>query len=85
VIALDPENAPQLAEAVKALRTDAADEADSADPAEQAFAKAEKSMKAAIAEFQRLHAMPLDVDARNKLIVLVDNCRRQFSLLRSVE
>jgi len=85
VIALAAENAPQLAEAVKALRTDAAAEADSADPAEQAFAKAEKSVKAAIAEFQRLHAMPLDVDARNKLIVLVDNCRRQFSLLRSVE
>jgi hypothetical protein len=85
VIALEPENAPQLAEAVQALRTDATAEADSPDSAEQAFAKAEKSVKVAIAEFQRLHAMPLDENARNKLIVLVDNCRRQFSLLRSVK
>ena len=85
VIALQPENAPQLAEAVKALRTEPAAEAESADPAEQAFAKAERSVKTAIAEFQRLHAMPLDVDSRNKLVVMVDNCRRQFSRLRSME
>jgi hypothetical protein len=54
VIALESGNAPKLAEAVEALRRDCMSETAPADPAEQAFARAEKAMQSAIAEFQRL-------------------------------
>ena len=48
--------AAKLAEAVEALRRGRTPETAPADPAKQAFAKAEKAMKSAVAEFQRLNA-----------------------------
>jgi hypothetical protein len=66
VIALEPENAPKLAEAVEALRRDSIPEANPVDAAEQAFAKAGKAMKSALTEFQRVQVMSsISKDARN--------------------
>ena len=81
VIALEPENAPKLAEAVEALRGDAIQETDPVDPAEQAFAKAERAMKSAVAEFQRLHAMQLDYEGRSKLLIALESGRNRLSLI----
>jgi hypothetical protein len=83
VIALEPENAPKLAEAVEALRRDCTQETEPADPAEQAFAKAERAMKSALAEFQRLQAMKLDGDARSKLRIALDSGRHRLELIRA--
>ena len=81
VIALEPENAPKLAEAVEALRRDSAPQADPVDPVTHAFAKAEKAVKSAIAEFQRLQAMELDDEARLKLVIALEYCRDQVDLI----
>jgi len=81
VIALEPENAPKLAEAVEALRRDSTPETAAADPAEQAFAKAEKAMQSAVAEFQRLEAMKLDDEGRLKLLIALESCRNQLDLI----
>jgi hypothetical protein len=83
VIALEPENAPKLAEAVEALRRDSTPEEDPVDPAEQAFVKAEKAMKSALAEFQRLHAMELDPDGRSKLLIALESSRRRLGVIHS--
>jgi hypothetical protein len=83
VIALESENGPKLAEAVIALRNDCIPETDPVDPAEQAFAKAEKAVKSAIAEFQRLQAMQLDDDGRLKLVVALESCRNQLDLIHT--
>jgi hypothetical protein len=82
VIALEPENAPKLAEAVEALRCDAIQETDPVDPAEQAFAKAERAMKSALAEFQRLHAMQLDYEGRSKLRIALESGRNRLGLIQ---
>jgi len=81
VIALEPENSTKLAEAVEALRRDSIPEADPVDPVQQAFAKAEKAVKSAIAEFQRLQAMKLDEDGRLKLVIALESCRNQVDLI----
>ena len=83
VIALEPENAPRLAEAVEALRRDSTPEVEPADPAEQAFAKAERAMKSALSEFQRLHAMNLGGDGRAKLLIALDSGRQRLDLIRA--
>jgi hypothetical protein len=82
VIALESENAPKLAEAVEALRRDSTPETAPADPAEQAFAKAERAMKSAVTEFQRLEAMKLDDFGRMKLRSALENCRNQLDRIR---
>jgi hypothetical protein len=81
VIALDPDNGPKLAEAVTALRRDCIPEAGPVDPVEEAFAKAEKAMKSAVAEFQRLQAMQLDDEGRLKLLTALESCRNQLDLI----
>ena len=81
VIALEPENAPKLTEAVEALRRDSTAATDPADPAEQAFAKAERAMKSAVAEFKRLQAMNLDDDGRLKLVIALESGRNQLDLI----
>ena len=81
VIALEPENAPKLAEAVDALRRDATPETEPLDPAEQAFAKAERAMKSAVVEFQRLHAMQLDHEGRSKLLIALESGQTRLSLI----
>jgi hypothetical protein len=82
VIALEPENAPKLAEAVEALRREYTPETDPADPAEEAFAKAGKAIKSAVVEFRRLQAMKLNAEGRSKLLIALDSCRDQMNLLR---
>ena len=81
VIALEPENAPKLAEAVEALRRDGVCQTNPSDPAERAFAKAGKAMKSAIAEFERLQAMKLDDSGRRKLRSALETCRNQLDLI----
>jgi hypothetical protein len=81
VIALEPENAPKLAEAVEALRRDCTPETAPVDPAEQAFAKAGKAMQTAIAEFQRLQAMNLDIHGKSSLLAALENGCRQLDLI----
>jgi hypothetical protein len=83
VIPLEPENASRLAEAVKTFRQDSTAEAESTDPAEQAFTKAERAMKSAIAEFQRLQAMTLDDNGRLKLVIALESCRNQLDSIRT--
>jgi len=81
VIALEPENAPKLAEAVEALRRDCAPEAPPVDPVKQAFTKAAKAMQSAIAEFQRLQTMHLDPLGRTKLLGELQSGRRRLDLI----
>ena len=81
VIALESENGPKLAEAVIALRRDCIPETGPVDPAEQAFAKAEKAMKSAIAEFQRLQAMNLDIERKSSLLAALEKGRNELDLI----
>jgi hypothetical protein len=82
VIALEPENAPKLTEAVEALRRDSVPEPNPVDPAEQAFAKARKAMHTAIAEFQRLQAMNLDCMGRSNLLAALETGRSELDMIR---
>lgn len=77
-IPLEPENAPKLAQAVDAIRREAAPEPEPLDPAAQAFAKAEKSLHAALAEFTRLQAMNLDDEGRLKLVLAAEAGRKEL-------
>ncbi|MGO9894293.1 MAG: hypothetical protein ACLPX8_08795 [Bryobacteraceae bacterium] len=81
VIALEPENAPKLAEAVEALRRDSTPEAGPSDLAEESLARAEKAMKAAVTELQRLQTMTLDDARRLRLLIAVASCRDQLDLI----
>ena len=81
VIALEPENAPKLAEAVEALCRDSIPEADPVDAAEQAFAKAEKAVKSAVTEFERLQAMELDLEGQSKLLSAIERCRNRLDMI----
>ncbi|MGA1995551.1 MAG: hypothetical protein ABSH45_07200, partial [Bryobacteraceae bacterium] len=82
VIALEPENAPQLAEAVEALRRDSVKEENPIDVADQSLDKADRAMKSAIAELHRLQAMTLDDARRLKLLIVVESCRDQLDIIR---
>jgi hypothetical protein len=83
VIPLESENGPKLAEAVAALRHEGICETNPIDPAEQAFAKAEKAVNSAVAEFQRLQAMNLDDERRLKLVIALESCRNQLDLIHT--
>ena len=82
-IPLEPDYAPKLLEAVDALRSELAPALSPADPADQAFAKAEKSLHAALAEFHRLQGMNLDDDARLKLLIAVETGRDELERIRT--
>jgi len=77
-IPLEPENAPKLAQAADAIRHEAAPEPEPLDPAAQAFAKADKSLHAALAEFRRLQAMKLDDEGRLKLVLAAEAGRKEL-------
>jgi hypothetical protein len=83
IIPIESENAAQLAEAVSALRREAAPAPDPVDPAEQAFAKAEKSLEAAIAAFARLQEMNLDQEGRLRLVIAVEGGREHLDRIRT--
>ena len=82
VIPLEAEHAAELAHAVDALRLENVPEPASADPSERAFAKAEKSLETALAEFERLQAMNLDEDGRLRLLVTVEAGRDRLDRVR---
>src|SRR5437868_3723588 len=71
-IPMEPENAPALARAVEALRAEAVAPEPPPDPVGQAFAKAEKAVQTALAEFTRLQAMQLDEESRQRLVLAVE-------------
>jgi hypothetical protein len=80
-IPLEPENRPQLAQAVDAIRRESAGDPEPLDPAAKAFAKAEKAMQSAVAEFTRLQDMKLDEEGRLKLLITVESGRKQLDLI----
>ncbi|HEY2013026.1 MAG TPA: hypothetical protein VGH38_05960 [Bryobacteraceae bacterium] len=83
LIPLNPENAPKLAEAVEALRREHNPEPAPVDPIGQSFAKAEKSLQAALAEFRRLQEMNLDEEGRLKLLIAVESGRDDLERIRA--
>lgn len=82
IIPLDEEHAAELTHAVEALRHEHAPEPESVDPSERAFARAEKSLQAALVEFERLQAMNLDEDRRLRLVVAVEAGRDHLDRIR---
>ena len=70
-IPIEVENAPRLVAAVEALRREAAvapaPPADATAEASRCFAKAERALRTAWTELDKLHVMPLDMDARLRL------------------
>jgi hypothetical protein len=68
-IEIIPENAPRLAQAIEILTSGAADEfvPSAAETPERTFARAERSLRSALADLERLAAMPLDIGGREKL------------------
>jgi len=82
IIPMEPGNTPQLARAVEALCGDLTPNAPPADPAGQAFAKAEKAVETALAEFHRLQAMNLDDEGRLRLLIAVEAARDSLEQIR---
>jgi hypothetical protein len=82
VIALEPENAPKLAEAVEALRRDSLVEEDPDRLAGHALDKVDRALRSAIAELHRLQAMALDDDRRLQLAIVVESCRDELDIIR---
>jgi len=81
-IPMEPGNTPQLERAVEALRGEVTPETSPADPAGQAFAKAEKAVETALAEFSRLQAMNLDDEGRLRLLIAVEAARDSLDQIR---
>lgn len=81
VVALEPENAPKLAEAVETLR-DAIQEDASTDPVEQVLGKIEKAMITAATQLERLQTMPLTEERQMRLIIAVQLCADQLELFQ---
>ena len=71
-IGITPENAPLLAQAIEVLTSgaDSAEfEASEAEIAERTFARAERSLRSAVADLERLAAMRLDIGDQEKLSI----------------
>jgi hypothetical protein len=82
-IPLESDYAPKIVETVNALRSEMTPETPPLDPADQAFAKAEKSLQTALAEFQRLQEMHLDEEGRLKLLIAVEAGRDGLERIRA--
>ena len=65
-IEIIPENAPMLAQAIEILTSAPADEF-APEPPDRTLARAERSMRSALADLERLAAMPLDIAAQEEL------------------
>lgn len=84
-IPIAAENAPRLVAAVATLRREAAaapapsGEADAG--AERSFAKAERALRTAMAELDKLSDMPLDVDRRLRLQSVIDESTGTLKLI----
>ena len=68
---------------MEALRRESASEPAPVDPIGQSFAKAEKSLQAALAEFRRLQEMNLDEEGRLKLLIAVEGGRDDLERIRT--
>ncbi|SPE23904.1 hypothetical protein SBA3_1040024 [Candidatus Sulfopaludibacter sp. SbA3] len=82
-IPLEPENAPRLARAVEAIRHESTAESEPPDSVVRAFAKAERSLQAALGDLSRLQAMDLDAEGRLKLLVAVEAAHDHLNLIQS--
>lgn len=82
VIPVEAENAPRLAQAVEAIRQEAKPEPVPVDRAAESFAKAERSLQTALAEFSRLQSMDLGREGRLKLLVTVEAGRDSLDRIR---
>lgn len=81
-IPLESDHTPELVAVIDALRSDLTPEAPPVDPADQAFAKAEKSLRTALAEFDRLQGMKLNGEGRLKLLTAVEAGRDHLDRIR---
>jgi len=82
IIPLEPEHAVELAQAVEELRRESTPQAAPLDPCERALAKAEKSLRAALAEFDRLQSMSLDDDGRLRMVLAAESGRDHLDRIR---
>lgn len=84
-IPIEIENAPRLAAAVDELlrAAPAALPAPAGDAAEleRAFAKAERAMRTAIAELDKLRVRPLDIDGRIRLQTMIHDADRELTVM----
>jgi len=80
------ENAPRLAAAVEALRSEAdhapAPRADPADEEARSFAKAERALRTALAEIDKLRVMPLDTGGRMRLQSVIGETAGKLKLVQ---
>jgi len=75
-IEIIPENANVLAQAIEILTAAADDEfVPAPELPEQTFARAERSLRSALADLERLASMPLDIDAQEKLSIILAAAR----------
>jgi hypothetical protein len=81
-IPLEPGNSPQIARAVEALRGEIVPEPPPAVTPDQSFAKAEKAVETALAEFSRLQTMDLDEEGRLRLLIAVETARDSLDKIR---
>ena len=82
-IPIELENAPRLIAAVEALRLEAAaaPSADAATEAAHCFAKAERALRTALAELDKLRLMPLDIGGRMRLQTAIGETAGKLRLL----
>ena len=73
-IEIIPENAPMLAQAIEILTSPTADEF-APEPPERTFARAERSLRSALADLERLAAMRLDIAGQEKLSITLSAAR----------
>jgi len=66
-IEIIPENAPMLAQAIEILTSTPDSDEFAPETPEQTFARAERSLRSALAGLERLAAMPLDIAGQEKL------------------
>ncbi len=74
-IEIIPENAPMLAQAIEILTSTPDSDEFAPETPEQTFARAERSLRSALAGLERLAAMPLDTAAQEKLASTVAAAR----------
>jgi hypothetical protein len=73
-IEIIPENAPMLAQAIEILTTSPADEF-LPEPPERTLARAERSLRSALADLERLAATRLDIADQEKLAITLSAAR----------
>ena len=83
IIEIVPENAPMLAQAIEILTSGTAGADSEPETTERTFTRAERSLRSALADLERLAAMPLDSAGQQKLsitLLAARNTINQISL-----